>query len=72
MEMSDEYQDMGNPGGGVAMVNMPMARHQHTPVESPVVSLFFFFFSIHDRVVSRYELLTSNRKCSKNTGRYVN
>ncbi|KAK9294434.1 hypothetical protein QLX08_010954 [Tetragonisca angustula] len=36
MEMGDEYQDMGNPGGGVAMVNMPIARHQDTPVESPL------------------------------------
>ncbi|XP_017878224.1 protein dead ringer isoform X2 [Ceratina calcarata] len=35
MEMSDEYQDMGNPGGGVAVVNMPMAHHQHSP-DSPL------------------------------------
>ncbi|XP_066590471.1 AT-rich interactive domain-containing protein 3C isoform X2 [Prorops nasuta] len=35
MEMSDEYQDMGNPGGGVAMANIPMAPHRHTP-ESPM------------------------------------
>ncbi|CAL7936838.1 unnamed protein product [Xylocopa violacea] len=33
--MSDEYQDMGNPGGGVAVVNIPMAHHQHTP-DSPL------------------------------------
>ncbi|OAD62521.1 hypothetical protein WN48_06936 [Eufriesea mexicana] len=37
MEMSDEYQDMGNPGGGVAVVNIPMAHHQHTP-DSPLGS----------------------------------
>ncbi|KOX70956.1 hypothetical protein WN51_03385 [Melipona quadrifasciata] len=36
MEVSDEYQDMANPGGGVAMVNIPMDRHQHTSVESPL------------------------------------
>ncbi|XP_043796773.1 protein dead ringer isoform X2 [Apis laboriosa] len=35
MEMSDEYQDMGNPGGGVAVVNIPMAHHQHSP-DSPL------------------------------------
>ncbi|XP_068970943.1 AT-rich interactive domain-containing protein 3C-like isoform X4 [Bombus flavifrons] len=35
MEMSDEYQDMGNPGGGVAMVNIPITHHQHTP-DSPL------------------------------------
>ncbi|XP_071862543.1 retained isoform X3 [Bombus fervidus] len=35
MEMSDEYQDMGNPGGGVAMVNIPIAHHQHSP-DSPL------------------------------------
>ncbi|XP_063980761.1 AT-rich interactive domain-containing protein 3C-like isoform X4 [Diachasmimorpha longicaudata] len=35
MEISDEYQDMGNPGGGVAMANMPLAHHRHTP-ESPM------------------------------------
>ena len=35
MEMSDEYQDMGNPGGGVAMANKPMAHHRHTP-DSPL------------------------------------
>ncbi|XP_053975287.1 AT-rich interactive domain-containing protein 3C-like isoform X3 [Hylaeus anthracinus] len=35
MEMSDEYQDMGNPGGGVAMANMPIAHHRHTP-DSPM------------------------------------
>lgn len=43
MEMSDEYQDMGNPGGGVAVVNIPMAHHQHSP-DSPLVSVFIFFF----------------------------
>ncbi|KAG7198144.1 hypothetical protein KM043_005563 [Ampulex compressa] len=35
MEMSDEYQDMGNPGGGVAMANIPMGHHRHTP-DSPL------------------------------------
>nr|XP_033341868.1 protein dead ringer-like isoform X1 [Megalopta genalis] len=35
MEMSDEYQDMANPGGGVAMANMPIAHHRHTP-DSPL------------------------------------
>ncbi|XP_076236263.1 retained [Calliopsis andreniformis] len=35
MEMSDEYQDMGNPGGGVAMANIPMPHHRHTP-DSPL------------------------------------
>ncbi|XP_076475685.1 retained isoform X7 [Bombus vancouverensis nearcticus] len=35
MEMSDEYQDMGNPGGGVAMVNIPITHHQRTP-DSPL------------------------------------
>ncbi|XP_043253129.1 protein dead ringer-like isoform X3 [Colletes gigas] len=35
MEMSDEYQDMGNPGGGVAMANIPIAHHRHTP-DSPM------------------------------------
>nr|XP_034196672.1 AT-rich interactive domain-containing protein 3C-like isoform X2 [Osmia lignaria] len=35
MEMSDEYQDMGNPGGGVTVANIPMAHHQHTP-DSPL------------------------------------
>ena len=57
MEMGDEYQDMGNPGGGVAMVNMPIARHQDTPVESPLVSLifkiFFVLFFIYDLSIVR-------------------
>ncbi|XP_076276234.1 retained isoform X2 [Lasioglossum baleicum] len=35
MEMGDEYQDIGNPGGGVAMANMPIAHHRHTP-DSPM------------------------------------
>ncbi|XP_011300645.1 AT-rich interactive domain-containing protein 3C isoform X2 [Fopius arisanus] len=35
MEISDEYQDMGNPGGGVAMANMPLGHHRHTP-DSPL------------------------------------
>ncbi|XP_060817801.1 protein dead ringer isoform X2 [Bombus pascuorum] len=35
MEMSDEYQDMGNPGGGVAMVNIPITHHQHSS-DSPL------------------------------------
>ncbi|XP_043684083.1 protein dead ringer-like isoform X2 [Vespula pensylvanica] len=36
MEMSDDYQDMVNPGGGVAMGNIqPMGHHRHTP-ESPL------------------------------------
>ncbi|XP_076176169.1 retained isoform X2 [Ptiloglossa arizonensis] len=35
METSDEYQDMGNPGGGVAMANIPIAHHRHTP-DSPM------------------------------------
>ena len=35
MEVSDEYQDMGNPGGG-AMANMPM--HQGPTSDSPMVS----------------------------------
>ncbi|XP_078049117.1 retained isoform X1 [Augochlora pura] len=35
MEIGDEYQDMGNPGGGVAMANMPIAHHRHTP-DSPM------------------------------------
>lgn len=55
MEMSDEYQDMGNPGGGVAVVNIPMAHHQHSP-DSPLVSvlillllLFFLFSFIYDQ-----------------------
>ncbi|XP_031833425.1 retained isoform X2 [Nomia melanderi] len=38
MEISDEYQDMGNPGGGVAMANMPIVHHRHTP-DSPMFSL---------------------------------
>lgn len=42
MEISDEYQDMANPGGGVAMVNIPIAHHQHTP-DSPLVSFFIFY-----------------------------
>ncbi|XP_044589672.1 protein dead ringer isoform X3 [Cotesia glomerata] len=33
MEISDEYQDMGNPGGGVAIANMPM-HHRQTPDSS--------------------------------------
>nr|KAF7390650.1 hypothetical protein H0235_017812 [Vespula pensylvanica] len=37
MEMSDDYQDMVNPGGGVAMGNIqPMGHHRHTP-ESPLI-----------------------------------
>ncbi|XP_012286449.1 protein dead ringer isoform X2 [Orussus abietinus] len=35
MEISDEYQDMGNPGGGVAMANISMGHHRNTP-DSPV------------------------------------
>ncbi|XP_015594703.1 protein dead ringer isoform X2 [Cephus cinctus] len=35
MEISDEYQDMGNPGGGVAMANISMGHHRHTP-DSPM------------------------------------
>lgn len=42
MEMSDEYQDMGNPGGGVAVVNIPITHHQRTP-DSPLVSFFIFY-----------------------------
>ncbi|XP_033222024.1 protein dead ringer-like isoform X2 [Belonocnema kinseyi] len=34
MEISDEYQDMGNSGGGVAMANMPM-HHGHAS-DSPM------------------------------------
>ncbi|XP_074099466.1 retained isoform X3 [Cotesia typhae] len=33
MEISDEYPDMGNPGGGVAIANMPM-HHRQTPDSS--------------------------------------
>lgn len=35
MEISDEFQDMGNPGGGVAMANITMNHHHHTP-DSPM------------------------------------
>ncbi|XP_012251012.2 protein dead ringer isoform X1 [Athalia rosae] len=35
MEISDEFQDMGNPGGGVAMANISMNHHHHTP-DSPM------------------------------------
>lgn len=43
MEISDEYQDMGNPGGGVAMANMTLGHHRHTP-DSPMVSCQFTLF----------------------------
>lgn len=45
MEMSDEYQDMGNPGGGVTMANIPMAHHRHTP-DSPLVSDFPYLYHL--------------------------
>ncbi|XP_043475748.1 protein dead ringer-like isoform X2 [Leptopilina heterotoma] len=35
MEISDEYQDIGNTGGGVAISNMPIPHHGHTS-ESPM------------------------------------
>ncbi|XP_046751550.1 protein dead ringer isoform X2 [Diprion similis] len=35
MEISDEFQEMGNPGGGVAMANITMNHHHHTP-DSPM------------------------------------
>lgn len=64
MEMSDEYQDMGNPGGGVAVVNIPMAHHQHSP-DSPLVSVFiFFFFSILFTIQTFSFVLTKIRKTS--------
>ncbi|KAH0545710.1 hypothetical protein KQX54_002520 [Cotesia glomerata] len=39
MEISDEYQDMGNPGGGVAIANMPM-HHRQTPDSSETREIF--------------------------------
>ncbi|XP_008552877.1 AT-rich interactive domain-containing protein 3C isoform X7 [Microplitis demolitor] len=33
MEISDEYQDMGNPGGGVAMASIPL-HHRQSPASS--------------------------------------
>lgn len=70
MEMSDEYQDMGNPGGGVAMVNIPITRHQHTPIESPLVSSFFNIFSFFPFIYNLLvmHMLTFNIGYSKNTG----
>ncbi|XP_044589675.1 protein dead ringer isoform X6 [Cotesia glomerata] len=47
MEISDEYQDMGNPGGGVAIANMPM-HHRQTPDSSELV-LRLIHTSIHTR-----------------------
>ena len=44
MELSDDYQEMVNPGGGDAMGNLPLHR-QHTP-DSPLVSKKFYHFSI--------------------------
>ncbi|XP_043279131.1 protein dead ringer-like isoform X2 [Venturia canescens] len=36
MEISDEYQDMGNPGGGVAMANIPLGHHRQQSPDSPM------------------------------------
>ncbi|XP_034935746.1 protein dead ringer isoform X2 [Chelonus insularis] len=35
MEMSDDYQDIGTPGGGATMANLPLPHHGHTP-DSPL------------------------------------
>lgn len=50
MEISDEYQDIGNPGGGVAMANgMSLEHHRHSP-DSPLVSLNILFIFLFTRI----------------------
>lgn len=43
MEISDDFQDMGNPGGGVSVANMAIPNHRHTP-DSPMVSATYILF----------------------------